>query len=155
MTQQQIWTSCCCASLPAGELRDAIQPHRRWEDLPEGIWRSESQVWEGRPGSPLLLCSRQDRTLTTAYTLWTSKSTHLFSIFVFIQPIHRKPICTIFLVFVCPSVQSLRYDTSYFVEYFALDLLMENGECKGVIALCMEDGSIHRFRSQNTVIATG
>lgn len=53
------------------------------------------------------------------------------------------------------SVQSLRYDTSYFVEYFALDLLMENGECKGVIALCMEDGSIHRFRAQNTVIATG
>lgn len=53
------------------------------------------------------------------------------------------------------SLQSLRYDTSYFVEYFALDLLMENGECKGVIALCMEDGSIHRFRAQNTVIATG
>uniref|UniRef100_A0A673LAE4 Succinate dehydrogenase [ubiquinone] flavoprotein subunit, mitochondrial n=1 Tax=Sinocyclocheilus rhinocerous TaxID=307959 RepID=A0A673LAE4_9TELE len=51
--------------------------------------------------------------------------------------------------------QSLRYDTSYFVEYFALDLLMEDGECKGVIALCMEDGSIHRFRSKNTVIATG
>ncbi|XP_033849450.1 succinate dehydrogenase [ubiquinone] flavoprotein subunit, mitochondrial [Acipenser ruthenus] len=51
--------------------------------------------------------------------------------------------------------RSLRYDTSYFVEYFALDLLMENGECKGVIALCMEDGSIHRFRSKNTVIATG
>ncbi|XP_040899999.1 succinate dehydrogenase [ubiquinone] flavoprotein subunit, mitochondrial [Toxotes jaculatrix] len=51
--------------------------------------------------------------------------------------------------------RSLRYDTSYFVEYFALDLLMENGECKGVIALCMEDGSIHRFRAQNTVIATG
>ncbi|XP_072250858.1 succinate dehydrogenase [ubiquinone] flavoprotein subunit, mitochondrial [Leuresthes tenuis] len=51
--------------------------------------------------------------------------------------------------------RSLRYDTSYFVEYFALDLLMEDGECKGVIALCMEDGSIHRFRSQNTVIATG
>uniref|UniRef100_B5X0X6 Succinate dehydrogenase [ubiquinone] flavoprotein subunit, mitochondrial n=1 Tax=Salmo salar TaxID=8030 RepID=B5X0X6_SALSA len=51
--------------------------------------------------------------------------------------------------------RSLRYDTSYFVEYFALDLLMEDGECKGVIALCMEDGSIHRFRSNNTVIATG
>uniref|UniRef100_A0A8C7F4D7 Succinate dehydrogenase [ubiquinone] flavoprotein subunit, mitochondrial n=1 Tax=Oncorhynchus kisutch TaxID=8019 RepID=A0A8C7F4D7_ONCKI len=51
--------------------------------------------------------------------------------------------------------RSLRYDTSYFVEYFALDLLMEEGECKGVIALCMEDGSIHRFRSKNTVIATG
>lgn len=41
------------------------------------------------------------------------------------------------------------------MEYFALDLLMEEGECKGVIALCMEDGSIHRFRSKNTVIATG
>uniref|UniRef100_A0A8C8GTV0 Succinate dehydrogenase [ubiquinone] flavoprotein subunit, mitochondrial n=1 Tax=Oncorhynchus tshawytscha TaxID=74940 RepID=A0A8C8GTV0_ONCTS len=51
--------------------------------------------------------------------------------------------------------RSLRYDTSYFVEYFALDLLMEEGECRGVIALCMEDGSIHRFRSNNTVIATG
>lgn len=53
------------------------------------------------------------------------------------------------------SSQSLRYDTSYFVEYFALDLLMEEGECRGVIALCMEDGSIHRFRAKNTVIATG
>ncbi|XP_048849698.1 succinate dehydrogenase [ubiquinone] flavoprotein subunit, mitochondrial [Brienomyrus brachyistius] len=51
--------------------------------------------------------------------------------------------------------RSLRYDTSYFVEYFALDLLMEDGECKGVIALCMEDGTIHRFRAKNTVIATG
>uniref|UniRef100_A0AAR2KTX0 Succinate dehydrogenase [ubiquinone] flavoprotein subunit, mitochondrial n=1 Tax=Pygocentrus nattereri TaxID=42514 RepID=A0AAR2KTX0_PYGNA len=51
--------------------------------------------------------------------------------------------------------RSLRYDTSYFVEYFALDLLMEEGECRGVIALCMEDGSIHRLRAKNTVIATG
>ncbi|XP_018431115.1 PREDICTED: succinate dehydrogenase [ubiquinone] flavoprotein subunit, mitochondrial [Nanorana parkeri] len=51
--------------------------------------------------------------------------------------------------------RSLRYDTSFFVEYFALDLLMEDGECRGVIALCMEDGSIHRFRAKNTVIATG
>lgn len=52
-------------------------------------------------------------------------------------------------------LQSLRFDTSYFVEYFALDLLMENGECRGVIALCIEDGSIHRIRAKNTVIATG
>uniref|UniRef100_A0A7M4F8S7 succinate dehydrogenase n=1 Tax=Crocodylus porosus TaxID=8502 RepID=A0A7M4F8S7_CROPO len=52
-------------------------------------------------------------------------------------------------------IESLRYDTSYFVEYFALDLLMEDGECCGVIALCIEDGSIHRFRAKNTVIATG
>lgn len=47
--------------------------------------------------------------------------------------------------------QSLRYDCNYFIEYFALDLLMEDGECRGVIALCLEDGTIHRFRSKNTV----
>lgn len=51
--------------------------------------------------------------------------------------------------------QSLRYDCNYFVEYFALDLIMENGECKGVLALCLEDGTIHRFLSKNTVLATG
>ncbi|KAG8314729.1 hypothetical protein J6590_085983 [Homalodisca vitripennis] len=51
--------------------------------------------------------------------------------------------------------QSLRYDCNYFIEYFALDLLMEGGECRGVIALCLEDGSIHRFRAKNTVLATG
>jgi len=51
--------------------------------------------------------------------------------------------------------QSLRYDCNYFIEYFALDLLMEGGECVGVIALCLEDGSIHRFRSKNTVLACG
>lgn len=60
---------------------------------------------------------------------------------------------TLFSVF--SPFQSLRYDTSYFVEYFALDLLMESGECRGVIALCIEDGSIHRIRARNTVIATG
>jgi len=51
--------------------------------------------------------------------------------------------------------QSLRYDCNYFIEYFALDLLMENGECKGVIALCLEDGSLHRFQAKNTVLACG
>jgi len=51
--------------------------------------------------------------------------------------------------------QSLKYDCNYFVEYFALDLLMEDGECRGVIALCLEDGTIHRFRSKNTVLAAG
>ncbi|MFN3433538.1 MAG: succinate dehydrogenase flavoprotein subunit [Sphingomonas sp.] len=51
--------------------------------------------------------------------------------------------------------QSLRYDADFYVEYFALDLIMENGVCRGVVALCMEDGSIHRFRSHNTVLATG
>ena len=55
--------------------------------------------------------------------------------------------------------QSLKYDADFFVEYFALDLIMEDGPdgkvCRGVIALCMEDGSIHRFRSQAVVLATG
>lgn len=50
---------------------------------------------------------------------------------------------------------SLKYDCSYFIEYFALDLIMDKGECKGVVALCLEDGTIHRFRSKNTVLATG
>ncbi|MFA5990422.1 MAG: succinate dehydrogenase flavoprotein subunit [Sphingomonas sp.] len=51
--------------------------------------------------------------------------------------------------------QSLKYDADFFIEYFALDLIMENGVCRGVIALCMEDGSIHRFRSHSVVLATG
>ncbi|SNT16956.1 succinate dehydrogenase flavoprotein subunit [Sphingopyxis indica] len=51
--------------------------------------------------------------------------------------------------------QSLKYDADFFIEYFALDLIMENGVCRGVIALCLEDGSIHRFRSQAVVLATG
>jgi succinate dehydrogenase (ubiquinone) flavoprotein subunit len=51
--------------------------------------------------------------------------------------------------------QALKYDTKFFIEYFALDLIMENGECRGVIALCLDDGSIHRFRSHATVLATG
>ncbi|TPG10918.1 succinate dehydrogenase flavoprotein subunit [Sphingomonas oligophenolica] len=51
--------------------------------------------------------------------------------------------------------QSLKYDADFYVEYFALDLIMENGECRGVIALCMDDGSIHRFRAHQVVLATG
>lgn len=51
--------------------------------------------------------------------------------------------------------QSLRHKTDFFIEYFALDLLMEDGECRGVLALCLEDGKIHRFRAQRTILATG
>lgn len=50
---------------------------------------------------------------------------------------------------------SLKYDCNYFIEYFALDLIMEGGECRGVIALNLEDGTIHRFQAKNTVLATG
>ena len=51
--------------------------------------------------------------------------------------------------------QSLKYDADFYIEYFALDLIMEDGVCRGVIAMCMEDGSIHRFRSHSVVLATG
>ena len=51
--------------------------------------------------------------------------------------------------------QSLRHSAEFFVEYFALDLIMENGACRGVTAMCMEDGSIHRFRAHQTILATG
>jgi len=51
--------------------------------------------------------------------------------------------------------QSLKYDADFFIEYFALDLIMEDGACRGVVAQCLDDGSIHRFRSQAVVLATG
>eukprot|EP00980_Cylindrotheca_fusiformis_P019493 scaffold6745_cov70-Cylindrotheca_fusiformis.AAC.4 len=53
--------------------------------------------------------------------------------------------------------RSLAFDTTYFVEYFALDLLMsdDDKEVVGVIALNMEDGTLHRIRAKNTVLATG
>ena len=51
--------------------------------------------------------------------------------------------------------QSLKYDADFFIEYFALDLIMEDGACRGVIAMCMEDGTIHRFRAHAVVLATG
>merc|ERR1719387_2754431 len=52
--------------------------------------------------------------------------------------------------------RSLAFDTSYFIEYFALDLIMDkDGDCVGVMAINMEDGSLHRFKCNNTVLATG
>jgi len=51
--------------------------------------------------------------------------------------------------------QSLKYDADFFIEYFALDLIMKDGNCVGVIAQCLDDGTIHRFRAQAVVLATG
>jgi succinate dehydrogenase / fumarate reductase flavoprotein subunit len=52
--------------------------------------------------------------------------------------------------------QSLRHSAEFFIEYFAIDLIMdEEGACRGVVALCMEDGSLHRFRATKTILATG
>jgi succinate dehydrogenase / fumarate reductase flavoprotein subunit len=52
--------------------------------------------------------------------------------------------------------QSLRHSAEFFVEYFALDLIMDqDGACRGVMALNLENGSIHRFRTRKTILATG
>jgi succinate dehydrogenase / fumarate reductase flavoprotein subunit len=51
--------------------------------------------------------------------------------------------------------QSLRQNAEFFIEYFALDLIMEEGQCRGVIAWSLEDGTIHRFRAHNVILATG
>ncbi len=52
--------------------------------------------------------------------------------------------------------QSLRHSAEFFIEYFAIDLIMDSeGVCRGVIALCMEDGTLHRFRAKKTILATG
>jgi succinate dehydrogenase (ubiquinone) flavoprotein subunit len=51
--------------------------------------------------------------------------------------------------------RALGYDCTFFVEYFALDLIMVDGECRGIMAFSMADGSIHRMRAKHTVIATG
>jgi len=52
--------------------------------------------------------------------------------------------------------QCLRYNPAFFVEYVALDLLMdEDGACRGMVAWNLEDGTVHRFRAHCTVLATG
>ena len=52
--------------------------------------------------------------------------------------------------------QSMKQDVEFFIEYFVLDLLMDNdGNCKGVLAWCLEDGSMHRFLCHQTILATG
>jgi len=51
---------------------------------------------------------------------------------------------------------AMKHNTNFFVEYFALDLIMdEDGACRGVMALCQEDGTLHRFRAHHTILATG
>jgi succinate dehydrogenase / fumarate reductase, flavoprotein subunit len=52
--------------------------------------------------------------------------------------------------------QCLKHQAKFFIEYFALDLIMDDdGVCRGLLAWCLEDGSLHRFRANTTVIATG
>src|SRR5438874_10906766 len=52
--------------------------------------------------------------------------------------------------------QSLRHNAEFFVEYFALDLIMDDeGVCRGVMAWNLEDGTIHRFRAHMVILAIG
>ena len=51
--------------------------------------------------------------------------------------------------------QSLKHDATFYIEYFAIDLIMENGECRGVVAIDLAEGTVHRFRARQVVLATG
>src|SRR5574337_726570 len=51
--------------------------------------------------------------------------------------------------------QSLKHHVEFYYEYFAIDLLMENGACRGVIAWDLANGTLHRFLAQQTILATG
>jgi len=52
--------------------------------------------------------------------------------------------------------QALRHSAEFFIEFFAIDLIMDaDGRCRGVVALKLDDGTLHRFRAQTTILATG
>ena len=52
--------------------------------------------------------------------------------------------------------QSLRHNAEFFIEYFAIDLIMDDeGVCRGVVAWNLDDGTMHRFKAQKVILATG
>ncbi|BCG63117.1 MAG: succinate dehydrogenase/fumarate reductase, flavoprotein subunit [Methyloprofundus sp.] len=51
--------------------------------------------------------------------------------------------------------QSLKHDAEFFIEYIVIDLIMEDGACRGVLAWCLDDGSLHVFKAHTTILATG
>ncbi len=51
--------------------------------------------------------------------------------------------------------QSLKHDAQFFIEYFAIDLIMEDGKCRGVVAWDLSDGSLHIFQAKGVILATG
>ncbi len=51
--------------------------------------------------------------------------------------------------------QSLKHDAEFYIEYFAVDLIMEGGACRGVVAIDLATGRLHRFRSHQVILATG
>ena len=50
---------------------------------------------------------------------------------------------------------ALRHRAEFYIEFFAIDLIMDEGRCRGVVALKLDDGTIHRFRAHMTILATG
>ncbi|NNF17339.1 MAG: succinate dehydrogenase flavoprotein subunit, partial [Gammaproteobacteria bacterium] len=51
--------------------------------------------------------------------------------------------------------QSLKNNAEFHIEYFAIDLIMEDGACRGVVAMNMADGTLHRYRAHKVILATG
>ncbi len=51
--------------------------------------------------------------------------------------------------------QALKHDVAFFIEYFAIDLMMDEGVCRGLIAWRLDDGTLHRFSAQRVILATG
>ena len=51
--------------------------------------------------------------------------------------------------------QSLKHDAEFYIEYFAIDLIMEDGRCRGLVAIDMATGRLHRFRAHQVILATG
>jgi len=51
--------------------------------------------------------------------------------------------------------QCVKHDVNFFIEYLALDLIMEDGAVRGVMVWNLDDGTIHRFRAQKVILATG
>ncbi len=51
--------------------------------------------------------------------------------------------------------QALKHDATFFIEFFAIDLIMEDGVCRGVVAIDMAEGRLHRYRAQRVILATG
>jgi succinate dehydrogenase / fumarate reductase, flavoprotein subunit len=50
---------------------------------------------------------------------------------------------------------ALKHAAEFFIEYFVIDLIMDEGRCRGVVALKLDDGTLHRFRAHMTILATG
>ena len=51
--------------------------------------------------------------------------------------------------------QSIKHNAEFFIEYFALDLIMQDGACRGVVALDLATGKLHRYRAHTVILATG